>query len=194
MTALENPVLVLNRGWAAVNIISVARALVKVWSGIAQAVDTQTYQTYTWEDWADLKAEGDNCIQAVSQRIKVPEVITLVIYDRNPANDVSFSRRNIHKRDRFTCQYCGVQPGTEELTIDHIIPRAQAGETSWENCVLACITCNKSKADRTLEQAGMRLKKKPKKPQWSPLYSLTRLPVESWKKFISEAYWQVKLQ
>ncbi|MGO8753162.1 MAG: HNH endonuclease [Thermoguttaceae bacterium] len=81
-------------------------------------------------------------------------------YDRTPEATVTFSRRNVFKRDHFTCQYCGSQPGTEELTVDHVIPRAQGGVSSWTNCVLACVACNKRKADRTPEQAGMKLRRK----------------------------------
>ena len=87
-------------------------------------------------------------------RLRVPEVITLTGYDRLPTRAVTFSRRNIFKRDRFQCQYCGVNPGGEELTIDHVVPRAQGGVSSWTNCVLACIDCNKRKADRTPQQAA----------------------------------------
>ena len=77
----------------------------------------------------------------------------LAEYDRLPTAAVSFSRRNIFKRDHWTCQYCGRQPGGDELTIDHVVPRSQGGVSTWENCVLACIDCNKRKADRTPAQA-----------------------------------------
>ena len=87
-------------------------------------------------------------------RLRVPEVIVLAEYDRLPTAAVTFSRRNIFKRDHWTCQYCGAQPGSEELTIDHVLPRSQGGISTWENCVLACVACNKRKADRTPEQAG----------------------------------------
>ena len=87
-------------------------------------------------------------------RLRVPEVVALAGYDRLPEAAVAFSRRNIFKRDHYTCQYCGVQPGTEELTIDHVIPRSQGGTSTWENCVLACVACNKQKADRTPAAGG----------------------------------------
>ena len=66
----------------------------------------------------------------------MPEVVTLTEFDRLPSAAVTFSRRNVFKRDRFTCQYCGKQPGGDELTIDHVVPRAQGGESSWTNCVV----------------------------------------------------------
>ncbi len=104
-------------------------------------------------------------------KLRVPEVIALTDYDRLPMAAVTFSRRNIFKRDHYTCQYCGAQPGSEELTIDHVVPRSQGGVSTWENCVLACMACNKRKADRTPEQARMRLRKKPVRPAWKPLYA-----------------------
>src|ERR1044071_4929165 len=76
-------------------------------------------------------------IQAIRQRLRVPEVVTLTEYDRLPNASVAFSRRNVFKRDHYTCQYCGVQPGAEELSIDHVIPRSQGGASTWENCVLS---------------------------------------------------------
>ena len=192
---LQRPTLVLNRNWQPVNIASVARALMLLWNESARVVDPADYQAYSWEDWARLRPrEGEPFIQAVRFRLRVPEVVTLTEYDRLPTAAVTFSRRNIFKRDHFACQYCGVQPGSEELTLDHVIPRAQGGESRWDNCVLACMACNKRKADRTPQQAGMRLKHKPARPKWNPLYALREVRIESWSKFVSEAYWNVALE
>ena len=192
---LQRPTLVLNRNWQPVNVATVARALVLLFNESARAVDPADYQTYTWEDWARLRPrDGEAFIRAVRFRLRVPEVVTLTGYDRLPTAAVTFSRRNIFKRDHFTCQYCGVQPGSEELTLDHVIPRSQGGESRWDNCVLACLTCNKRKADRTPEQAGMRLRHKPVRPKWNPLYALRDVRIESWSKFVSEAYWNVALE
>jgi 5-methylcytosine-specific restriction endonuclease McrA len=192
---LQRPTLVLNRNWQPVNVATVARALVLLWNESARVVDPHDFQLYTWADWSSLRPQADELfIQAVRFRLKVPEVIALDGYDRVPQATVSFSRRNIFKRDHNTCQYCGVQPGSEELTIDHILPRAQGGVSSWENCVLACVACNKRKADRTPEQARMRLRHKPARPHWKPLYARHDMRIESWAKFVSEAYWNVTLE
>jgi hypothetical protein len=119
---LQRPTLVLNRNWQPVHVATVARALVMLWNESARVVDPSDYQTYTWEDWSKLRpAEGERFIRAVRFRLRVPEVITLTDYDRLPAATVSFSRRNIFKRDHYTCQYCGQQPGMEELTLDHVL-------------------------------------------------------------------------
>lgn len=194
-TVLHQPALVLNRNWQAINVATVARALVMVWNETARVVDPQSYQLYEWSDWAQLQPEEDEpFIRAVSQKFRVPEVISLASYDKVPSTTVSFSRRNVYRRDRYTCQYCGVQPGTGDLTIDHVVPRSRGGDTSWTNCVLACLDCNSRKADRTPEQVGLRLKKKPVRPAWQPIYAEYAHRIGSWSKFISEAYWNVGLE
>ncbi len=197
MTAkiLQRPTLVLNRNWQAVNVATVARALVLLWNESARVVDPTDYQTFDWNDWSKLRPrDGDAFVQAIRFRVRIPEVVTLTEYDRLPTASVTFSRRNIFKRDKFVCQYCSDQPGTEALTIDHVIPRAQGGESRWDNCVLACIDCNHRKADRTPKQAGMKLRREPVQPIWKPLYAANDVRIESWSKFVSEAYWEVALE
>jgi 5-methylcytosine-specific restriction endonuclease McrA len=192
---LQRPTLVLNRNWQPINVATVARALVMVWNQSARVVDPTDYQLYDWNDWSKLVPDGDEpFVQAVRQRFRVPEVVTLTEFDRLPSAAVTFSRRNVFKRDRFTCQYCNKQPGSDELTIDHVVPRALGGESKWTNCVLACWQCNARKADRTPKQAKMRLRKMPARPIWKPLYSEHASRMASWSKFISEAYWNAELE
>ncbi len=94
----------------------------------------------------------------------------------------------------MSCQYCGKQPGGEELTIDHVVPRAHGGVSSWTNCVLACVDCNSKKAARTPKEARMKLRKQPVRPSWKPIYAQRMDRIQSWNKFISEAYWNVELE
>ena len=192
---LQRPALVLNRNWQPVNVATVARALVLLWNEAARVVNCDDYRTYTWADWSALRPnEGEAFIQAVQLRLRVPEVIVLADYDRLPDAAVSFSRRNIFKRDHWACQYCGCQPGSDELTIDHVVPRAKGGVSAWDNCVLACIDCNKRKADRTPREAGMKLRKAPVRPTWKPMYARHSERIASWSKFVSETYWNVPLE
>ena len=137
--ALQRPTLVLNRNWQPLNVIRAARALIMLWNDNARIVDPEDYQLYDWHDWTSFAPNRDEpFIQAVQSRIRVPEVIALTRFDRMPTTCVTFSRRNVFKRDSYTCQYCGQQPGANDLTIDHVVPRAQGGQSSWTNCVLAC--------------------------------------------------------
>lgn len=196
MTAatLTRPTLVLNRNWQPVGVMSVCKALVKVFADKARVVDPADYRQYTWNDWSRLSpAGGEPYVRTCRDRLKVPEVVTLTSYDRVPASAVIFSRRNVFKRDRFTCQYCGRQPGQQELTIDHVLPRAQGGTSSWTNCVLACVECNGRKADRTPHQAGMHLARQPRRPAWRPMYAARGVVIDSWQKFVSETFWNVEL-
>jgi 5-methylcytosine-specific restriction endonuclease McrA len=192
---LERPTLVLNRSWQPVHVATVARSLTMLWNESAYVVDPDDFQQHTWADWARLAPrDGEPFIRAVSFRLRVPEVLTLRRHDRPRQNAVTFSRRNVFKRDHTTCQYCGARPGSEELTIDHIVPRSQGGLTTWENCVLACVSCNARKANRTPDQAGMKLRRLPFRPAWKPLYHASNIRIASWSRFLSEAYWNVSLE
>jgi len=197
MTAavLSRPTLVLNRNWQPVAVSTVSRALVLVWNGSARVVDPSDFQQYDWPDWSKMLPQGkEPIIRTCRLQLRVPEVITLTTYDRMPTQQVAFSRRNLFQRDRYTCQYCGIQPGSEELTIDHVTPRSRGGLTTWENCVLACVECNKRKADRTPTEAVMHLRGTPKRPRWKPLYAARSVVPASWSQFISEMYWNVELE
>ncbi len=192
---LKRPTLVLNRNWQPIGVASVSRSLVMVWNDTARIVDPADYSLYTWDDWSQLKpADGEPVIRTVRFEMRVPEVISLTRYDRFHRRTVPFTRRNLFRRDRFMCQYCGASPGGNELTIDHVLPRSRGGNTSWENCILACVRCNHRKANRTPTEAHMAIRKHPEQPQWNPVYAARNIKVESWERFLSEAYWNIQLE
>ena len=124
----------------------------------------------------------------------MPRVVVLQAYDRLPRREVRFSRQNIYLRDNFTCQYCGRTFARAQLNLDHVVPRQFGGLTTWTNVVCSCVACNSRKANRTPEQAKMRLHKPPVRPSWKPLYASPSLRIASWSKFVSEAYWNVELK
>ena len=196
---LERPALVLNRAWMPIQVTSAREAISLVAKGAALIIEPDTYQTHdlrTWNDVSRVKVrfEGET-IRSTRLAILPPEVILLRTYQGVGERSVVFSRKNIFKRDHYTCQYCGAQPGPDALTIEHILPRSKGGVSSWVNCVLACVPCNKRKADRTPEQAGMKLRTLPRKPSWKTLAHVPpRERRESWEQFLSRAYWEVELQ
>ena len=182
---LARRTLVLNRQWQPVHVSSVARAVILLCTDSARVVDPDDYRLMSWDDWIQLVPdEREPCIRSARLRLKVPEVICLASFDRLPNTAVTFSRRNVAKRDHYICQYCGAQPGADEITIDHVLPRSQGGASSWANCAAACIACNAKKGDRTPEQAGMRLRRRPVRPEWKPFYASRAVPVESWSRFL----------
>jgi len=192
---LSEPALVLNRSWAAVTTVTVRQALKLLFTGTARVVHTDSYEVHGFESWADLAVPPDEpAIRTVSLRIKVPEVILLTRYNGMPAKTVVFTRRNLYKRDRNACQYCGRRPGTSELSIDHILPRSRGGHSSWENCVLACMRCNRKKGNRLPAEAGLRLQKEPVAPRWNPTLEIPIGRVrQSWEHFVSDKYWDTRL-
>lgn len=197
-TFAQRRCLVLNKSWTPVGIMKLEKAITKLVNFYpngepkARIIDPASYQVFTWSDWSKLRLSAtDEKINAGQLFFRVPEVILLTQYDKIPQPKVHFSRRNLFKRDSMTCQYCGSQPGGNELTIDHVLPRSQGGQTLWENTVLACVDCNRKKANRTPEQAGMKLRKKPKKPHIRTFKYDVLKPVKSWEAFLGVAYWNV---
>ena len=196
--ALSSPTLVLNRRWTPIRIASVQEAIGLVAKGSAVILSTDTFEPHDLLSWNKVSRAreqfGDVMIRSPRLALVPPEVILLKTYEGPGARSVVFSRKNLFKRDRLTCQYCGLQPGPAELTVDHLVPRSRGGVSSWENCVLACVECNKRKADRSPAQAGLKLRRVPKKPSWRALvHGSLRERRESWEQFLSRAYWEIEL-
>ena len=129
-------------------------------------------------------------------QIAVTKIIRLLGYDKLPAVGGTLNRRNLFARDQNRCQYCGKRYATTELSLDHVIPRSQGGDNSWENIVCACIHCNVKKGGRTPQQAHMTLINHPVKPKRSPVLTikLSDSKYASWKQFLDFAYWNVELK
>ena len=196
---LDRSTLILNSRWHPVRVGSVREAIALVSKGHARIIEPDTYETHDLLSWNDVskasKKFDRSVVRSMNLSLIPPEVIVLTEYGGVGARTVVFSRKNLFKRDKHACQYCGVQPGASELTIDHVIPRSKGGISSWENCVLACVECNKRKADLSLEKSGLKLKRAPKKPSWKSLITMDpKGRKESWSAFISRAYWESELQ
>jgi len=202
---LESKVLVLNRLYMAVRVISAKRAFVMLAKDLAEVISVENgryinYDFSSWQEISQLQHEFEHdrhdWVRTVRFDIAVPRIVRLLGYDRLPREDVKLNRRNLFARDRNQCQYCGKHFPTSDLSIDHVLPRTQGGGESWENLVCACIWCNAKKGGRTPEQASMKLIRPSKRPKRNPLISM-RLGSEkyqSWKAFLDEAYWSVELR
>ncbi|MCA9410876.1 MAG: HNH endonuclease [Candidatus Omnitrophica bacterium] len=191
---LTQPTLVLNRSWQAICTTSVRHAIVLLYRGRAKVISPDTYELHDIDSWADLsKIKSGPKVHGVSFSMPVPEVVILTGCDVYPKPKVVFSRRNIFKRDRFTCQYCGSHPKMIELTIDHVLPKSRRGRSTWENCVVSCRDCNEKKGNRTPTEAGLVLKSTPKRPAWLPFVAQNTSVRPSWEKFLGDLYWNVEL-
>ncbi|HEY4311193.1 MAG TPA: HNH endonuclease [Pirellulales bacterium] len=205
LSPLSSSVLVLNRLYMAVHVVSVRRAFGLLFRDLAEVIHVEQgqYANYDFESWREVselrsafKEPHDDWIRSVNFEIQVPRVIRLLSYDRLPKQAIRFNRRNIFARDGNRCQYCGRKFPTSELSLDHVNPRSRGGETSWENIVCSCVKCNVKKGGRTPQEAHMHLVKQPVKPKRSPLLSikLGNPKYESWKSFLDNAYWSVDLK
>lgn len=186
--------LVLNKSFRAVAVADWRRAVTLVYMGLAEALDEELtpYDFQTWvsasSNWVETRA---SFVRSTNSRFAVPEVIRLVRYDRVPHREVAFTRHNVFARDRHRCAYCGKKKGTDELDLDHVLPRSRGGPHEWTNVVTSCRPCNLMKADKLPDEAGMPLRIRPEKPRWTLMGSLvphprTDIPA-SWKKLLSDA-------
>ncbi len=143
MSLLTNRVLLLNFSYEPLGTVGVARA---VCLAFREAVFVEEF-------------DGGRVLRSVNATFKVPSVVRLRAYInvRKRRNAAGMKRLRIYVRDKFTCQYCGVRMNAGELTLDHITPRAQAGHSTPENLVTACVSCNNRKGNRTPEEARMPL-------------------------------------
>ena len=206
-SALNSQVLVLNKMWHAVRVVDARQAFTLLAKATAEVirVDDGSYAQHDFVSWSEVaasRASFDRAsdhhydwIRTVRMDIPVPKVIRLLTYDRLPEQGVKLNRRNIFARDKNLCQYCGKKFATSELSLDHVVPRSQGGDTSWENLVCCCVACNSRKGGRTPKQARMPLIAEPVKPKRHPMLQL-RVGGEkyaSWKAFLDNAYWSIEL-
>ena len=180
-------VLVLDQGYEPVKIVDWTRAMTLVLSGKAEFVDE-----------ADIYS-----IRSSSATFYLTSIIrVLAQIAHRKRKGIPFTQHNIFMRDRWTCQYCGTVKKANQLNWDHVFPKSRGGKSTWENIVSACYPCNQKKADRTPEEARMKLLKKPSKPPQTTAFTIrmkgqvANVP-ESWKTYLdpaSFAYWHVELQ
>lgn len=136
--AMQSSVLVLNRLYMAIQVMSVRRAFCLLFKDLAEVVNIEngTYVSYNFQSWREVSLwranfegpkEHEDWIRAVNFPIQVPRVIRLLKYELFPKNVVKFNRRNIFLRDENRCQYCGHRYSTQQLSLDHVVPRSRGG-------------------------------------------------------------------
>ena len=164
---LNSAVLLLNQSYIPLTTCSARRAIIMVWMGKAEIVESTGLY-----------------IHSVSMKFDVPSIIRLLIFVRFSHRwNIQLTKQNILKRDRKTCQYCGGNEGP--MTVDHVIPRSHNGRETWENLVCACEKCNNKKGDRTPQEADMSLIKKPSKPNFSSFLFHSRGQIHhNWRAYL----------
>lgn len=165
---MEAPVLVLNANYEPINVCDTRRAV-----GLIMA------------DKATLILDGRGDIRTVNSLFPRPSVIRLQKMVNRPRPQIKMTRREIFRRDSYTCQYCGRH--LPDLTIDHVLPRHLGGKHIWCNVVAACPACNHRKGGRTLEETGMKLIHQPSEPPNNARYIFGRHLDENreWESFLA---------
>ncbi len=206
VSPLKGSVLVLNRYYMAVHVVSVRRALGLLYRELAEVINVEDgqYSNYDFESWVEMsqfiqasiaedpsdneKEKYADCdwVRSVNFPIQVPRVIRLSFYDKVPKLTLRFNRRNLFARDKNTCQYCGLVKPLAQLSFDHVIPTSRGGKTTWENVVCCCLKCNGKKGDKLPKEANMKLIKTPVRPRHNPLISvrLNNPKYEMWRTFL----------
>lgn len=208
VSPLKGSVLVLNRFYMAVHVVSVRRALGLLYRELAEVINVEDgqYSNYDFEAWVEMsqflhaereegpsfdenRDEERDWIRSVNFPIQVPRVIRLSFYDKVPKLTLRFNRRNLFGRDKNTCQYCGMVKPLAQLSFDHVIPTSRGGKTTWENVVCCCLKCNGKKGDKLPKEANMKLIKKPVRPRHNPLITvrLNNPKYEMWRTFLGSA-------
>ncbi len=164
---MNEPVLVLNANFEPINVCNTRRAVGLILSGKA-----------------DLVMNGRGYIQTVRVSFPRPSVIRLDQMIHRPRFHVKLTRREVFRRDNYTCQYCGRHVGN--MTVDHVLPKHMGGKHIWTNVVTACPSCNHRKGGRKLEDVHMSLLHPPKEPPSSAVYIFGRHLDQNteWEQFI----------
>jgi 5-methylcytosine-specific restriction endonuclease McrA len=168
----EVAVLVLNGSFEPLHFTNARRAITLLLAGKAESVEP-----------------SPRVIRSPSRAFPLPSVIRLAIYIRKPfVERVAFNKKNILRRDHYTCLYCGRRG--DRLTVDHVTPRSKGGDTTWTNVVAACLRCNLYKGNRAVDEAGMTLLRAPQHPQFLFSIHLLRHPhaplfFDAWRKYLT---------
>lgn len=211
MKVLQQNVLLLNKYYMAVQVTIVPEAIKAIVKGHGVVVD-EDYINYNLEQWVEFtdafKVDEETSkkyaglVRSPSIAIFAPQVVRFpdCEYTSPLIKTVKYSRKNIYNRDKNTCQYCNnrreefrraMKSGRTKkslLNLDHVIPRAKGGKSSWTNMVTSCTWCNNEKGDKLLSELGWKLIKQPQKPKWQ---SHVATPFEAamkeyWQRFLAQ--------
>jgi len=173
---MEREVLLLNASEEVLNVIDWKKAVLLLESGKA----TRPYSYGI-----------DYQIKTPKGKYSLPAVLMLIQYVFTPKQSNIPTRKNIFKRDKWTCQYCGMKSrNTHNLTIDHVTPKSRGGDSSWTNLTTACGPCNTKKGNRKPSECGMNLLNKPRKPKHMEmqLANASSTLLEYWSRWVSILY------
>ena len=203
----NSKVLVLNKNFMPIHVSTAQECIGLLFREKAVVVesDYSMYNLSSWEEMSVLRKNEEDFLYLKGSGdyiLGIPKVIRLLDYSKNSFK-LRLTRKNILLRDDYTCQFCTNKFKTEELTLDHIIPKSKGGKNTWTNLVCACVDCNRKKSDKSLKDSGMKLLKNPTKPSQYLIFKkhlkyINNEPYKTWHNFfpeniISELYWNTEI-
>jgi 5-methylcytosine-specific restriction endonuclease McrA len=164
---MNRPVLLLNANYEPIHVCNTKRAM-----GLLMM------------NKAEIILNGRGIIRTPSCVLLRPSIIRLSYMIHRPRPRVRLTKREILRRDNYTCQYCGQH--SARLTVDHVTPRRLGGNQWWDNLVAACSSCNHRKGGRTVAEARMKLLRQPREPSPTAgyLYGGYLKENQEWRGFI----------
>ena len=194
-------VLILNRNYFAVQIADWQDVMSLLYREHAVVID-KDYNTYNFDQWREISEMMEESpggfVHTETFKIKIPDVISLLKYDKVPHKQAKFNRKTLYSQYNNTCCYCNKKFHSKDINLDHVLPRCKGGKSEWKNVVVSCIKCNSKKNDMTPKEAGMTMHYQPYEPKWNPQKALvvnTGLKIrESWQSFINKIYWNAEIE
>ena len=133
------------------------------------------------KDKAEVVASNGQVFRSERLQMDAPSVLRLRSFVKVPFRaHAPLTRRAVFARDDWRCQYCGAPAEN----LDHVVPKSRGGTHTWDNVVAACRRCNSRKENRYIEDAGLRLSRRPVAPKDGFRLSLGRLEPE-WEPFLA---------
>ena len=192
MSNLDKQVLVLNKSWQPINVMTVQKALSMMAADAATAFDFAdgNFVPVKWSDWLNLpvRAEDDG-IRTPSRVVRVPRVIVAVAFNKVPLKRPRLTLKHLRERDNHRCAYTQRVLKPEECSMEHVVPKSKGGATKWRNVVLADKKVNNLRGDKSLKEAGLILRVQPFVPSARPFHESLRrrgITFPEWEFFVKK--------
>jgi len=184
--------LVLNSAWQPIGYKNTIDALSGLYSNKFKALNIEyienevsNMQPMTWVQWEKLEIRPtDYFVNGVKKEIRIPTVLITVNFSKILYKKMPLTLKSIRERDRNICQYSGKKLKPEEGSIDHVLPKSRGGKNSWDNLVFCDKRINSRKGNKTNEEAGLKLIKKPEEPPLMPLATEIPIKHKDWSIFL----------
>ncbi|MFA5599507.1 MAG: HNH endonuclease [Phenylobacterium sp.] len=197
MLKINKLVYVLNKTWTPIGVVNIINIITKICNDTASIIDEDSYVVYSWTEWLNKfsflvidkipnEMQKYDFINSAKLRIRTPKIVLLKHYSKLPLREVKLTRRNLLIRDDYTCQYTGKKLTASSATVDHVLPKSRGGRTVWNNLVICSKDANNKKSNKTPDECGLKLLRKPFKPKYDPFFGVPKKYIEYWNKFVNK--------